>query len=208
MTAVDDELMHRSVCVIVPAPHEKGEVGIGVPKQLHDESRGLFSAESAASLSVPPVLAARMGGRKARRFPQGLPGTPTHLSCRLRLASRAAVVANRSPWRPIMALAPLGTSAPNDEPTPLNLHDVYRTHAGCGYTRSLTLAPNQVQQLTARLRGIHAINAVLIASSDDNTLNLGQWLRHGLVEAANALAWVAANDLDDINERARKEQMQ
>lgn len=107
-----------------------------------------------------------------------------------------------------MALAPLGTSAPNDEPTPLNLHDVYRTHAGCGYTRSLTLAPNQVQQLTARLRGIHAINAVLIASSDDNTLNLGQWLRHGLVEAANALAWVAANDLDDINERARKEQMQ
>ena len=107
-------LMHRSVCVIVPAPHEKGEVGIGVPKQLHDESRGLFSVESAASLSVPPVLAARMGGRKARRFPQGLPGTPAHSSCRLRLASRAAVVANRSPWRPIMALAPLGTSAPND----------------------------------------------------------------------------------------------
>lgn len=104
-------LMHRSVCVIVTAPHEKGEVGIGVPKQLHDESRGLFSAESAASLSVPPVLAARMGGRKARRFPQGLPGTPTHSSCRLRLASRAAVVANRTAWMPIMALSS-GAPAP------------------------------------------------------------------------------------------------
>lgn len=90
---------------------KKGVIGIGVPLQSHDESRGL-SAESAASLSVPPVLAARMGGREARRFPQGLPGTPTRSSCRPRLASRAAVVANRSPWRPFMAhIIPFPNSA-------------------------------------------------------------------------------------------------
>lgn len=110
-----------------------------------------------------------------------------------------------------MALAPLGAPAPTpdaDESAPLDLHDLYIHQEACGYTRDLKLRAHQVQTLMGRLRGIHAINAVLIASSDDNTLNLGQWLRHGLVEAANALVWVAANDLDDINERARKEQMQ
>lgn len=80
------------------------EVGIGVPKQPHDEDRGFFTATClAASLFVPPFLAARMGGREARRFPQGLPGTPTRSSCRPQLALGAAVVANRSPWRPMMA---------------------------------------------------------------------------------------------------------
>ena len=103
-----------------------------------------------------------------------------------------------------MALAPIGTSAPNDEPTPLNLHDVYRTHAGCGYTRSLTLAPNQVQQLTARLRGINAIVGVLIAGSDTEVLHLGDWLRSGLVEAISSLSLDAANDIDRANEHAAK----
>ena len=42
-------LMHRSVCVIVPAPHEKGEVGIGVPNTAAKgrrlrKSRGFFHA--------------------------------------------------------------------------------------------------------------------------------------------------------------------
>ena len=103
-----------------------------------------------------------------------------------------------------MALAPLGTSAPNDEPTPLNLHDVYRTHAGCGYTRSLTLAPIQVQQLTARLRGINAIVGVLIAGNDTEVLHLGDWLRSGLVEAIGSLSLDAENDIDRANEHAAK----
>lgn len=103
-----------------------------------------------------------------------------------------------------MALAPLGTSAPNDEPTPLNLHDVYRTHAGCDYTRSLTLAPIQVQQLTARLRGINAIVGVLIAGNDTEVLHLGDWLRSGLVEAISSLSLDAANDIDRANEHAAK----
>lgn len=94
---------HISLRYTPPVTSKKGVIGIGLPLQLHDESRGLFSAESAASLSVPPVLAARMGERKLRRFPQGLPGRPTHSSCRPRLVSGAVVVVNRSPWRPFMA---------------------------------------------------------------------------------------------------------
>lgn len=76
MTAVDDELMRLSVCATVSLSREKGVAGIGVPMNPYDESRRT-SAVSAASLSVPPVLAARMGGREARRFLQGVPGTPT-----------------------------------------------------------------------------------------------------------------------------------
>ena len=76
MTAVDDELMRLSVCATVALSREKGVAGIGVPMNPYDESRRT-SAVSAASLSVPPVLAARMGGREARRFLQGVPGTPT-----------------------------------------------------------------------------------------------------------------------------------
>ena len=106
-------LAQRQVCgYTATVTSKKGVIGIGVPMHRCDESRSFSSAEYAASLSVPPVMAARMGGRKARRFPQGLPGTPAHLSCRLRLASRAAVVANRSPWRPIMALSSSGAPAP------------------------------------------------------------------------------------------------
>lgn len=86
--------------------------GIGLLKHSHDESRGLFSAESAASLSVPPVLAARMGERKLRRFPQGVSGRPTRSSRRLRLVSGAVVFENHTPWRPLMALALTCASAP------------------------------------------------------------------------------------------------
>ena len=105
----------------------------------------------------------------------------------------------------------LGAPAPTpdaDESAPLDLHALYHQQEACGYTRALTLSAHQVQNLMGHLRGIHAINAVLIASSDDSSLQLGQWLRCGLVEAANALAWAASNDLDTISERAHKEQMQ
>lgn len=112
-----DTAHQPNVCIRRPAWHngaaltKKVRAGIGLLKQPHDESRGL-SAESAASLSVPPVLAARMGERKLRRFPQGLSGRPTHSSCRPRLVSGAVVVANHSPWRSIMALALIGAPAP------------------------------------------------------------------------------------------------
>lgn len=81
---------------------KKGLIGIGVPCNRCDASRS-SPADHAASLFVPPVLVARMGGRKARRFAQAVPGTPTRSSCRPQLALGAAVVAKRTAWRPHMA---------------------------------------------------------------------------------------------------------
>lgn len=94
-----------------PVSSKRGLIGIGVPKHPYDESRRT-PAVAAASLSVPPVLVARMGGRKACRFPQGVPGTPTRSSHRLQLALGAVVFANRTPWRPHMASTHPGTATP------------------------------------------------------------------------------------------------
>lgn len=81
---------------------KKGVVEIGVSSNPYSESRRFSVAESAASLSVPPVLAARMGERKLRRFLQGVPGTPTRSSRRPRLALGAVVVAKRTSWSTTM----------------------------------------------------------------------------------------------------------
>ena len=107
MTAVDGELMRPSVCATVLLPREKGVVGFGSPLNRCDASRS-STADPAASLSVPPVLAARTGSLRARRFAQAVPGLPTRSSCRPRLEAGAAVFANRTAWRPIM-VHPLGT---------------------------------------------------------------------------------------------------
>lgn len=96
-----------------PVTSKKGVIGIGVPMHRCDESRSFSSAEYAASLSVPPVMAARMGERKLRRFAQAVPGTPTRSSCRPQLALGAAVFANRTAWRPIMSQS---TRAPAQTP--------------------------------------------------------------------------------------------
>lgn len=96
-----------------PVTSKKGVIGIGVPLNRCDESRSFLRRNPAASLSMPPVLAARTGGRKAHRFAQAVPCTPTRSSCRPQLALGAAVVANRTAWRPLMAQSEfLGAPAP------------------------------------------------------------------------------------------------
>lgn len=88
------------------------EIGFGHLYHLCDESRS-FSADSAASLSMPPVMVARWEARK------GLPVLArgvrlTNLSSRRpRLVTSASVFANHTSRRPIMAqsLSPAGTSA-------------------------------------------------------------------------------------------------
>lgn len=106
-----------------------------------------------------------------------------------------------------MALKSIGASAPvapveNDEPQPLNLHALYQQQAACGYTRDLVLRSTTAQGITARLRGISAITSILLASSDSETLHLGEWLQHGLIEAVSALAQDAHYDLEQVNESA------
>lgn len=52
-------------CYSYSVASKKGVNGIGVPKHLHDESRGLFFAESAAFLSASPVYGGSDRGVKA-----------------------------------------------------------------------------------------------------------------------------------------------
>lgn len=72
----------RPRCYTAPVTSKKGVIGIGVPMQSLRRKPQTFPQESCGLFVRAPVLAARMGGRKARRFPQGLPGTPTRSSRR------------------------------------------------------------------------------------------------------------------------------
>lgn len=98
-----------------------------------------------------------------------------------------------------------GVSVPGDEQSPLDLHDLYHQQEAAGYSRDLTLPSHVVQSLAQSLRGINAVTAVLIAG-DNETLRLGDWLRGGLIEAANALSWSMSNDLERANEHAARAQ--
>lgn len=71
-------------------PRKKSAVGFGSPPDHCDESRS-STADLAAFLFAPPVLAARMGGRKPCRFTPVVAGLPTCSCRRHRLEARAAV---------------------------------------------------------------------------------------------------------------------
>ena len=97
-----------------------------------------------------------------------------------------------------------GVAAPSNEPQPLNLHDVYRTQAACGYTHDLMIHAHQAQHIAARLRGITAISSILLAASDTEAMHMSEWLHFGLMEAISELASDAARDIERENERAAK----
>ena len=88
------------------------------------------------------------------------------------------------------------------EEQPLDLHDLYRTNAACGYDQEIVLKQFQVQEIAARLRGIASITAVLIAEGSD--VSLGGWMRHGLLEAVQALNTDMQTRLEKINDQAQK----
>ena len=77
------EFEESLLAILRRSRQEKGVVGIGVPKHLCDASRRFLRRDSAASVVRASIfLAARAGSRKARRFSQEVPGTPTCSSCR------------------------------------------------------------------------------------------------------------------------------
>lgn len=86
----------------------------------------------------------------------------------------------------------------------MDMHAMYREQAAAGYTRDLTLRASEVQAVTARLRGMEAISAVLIAGLDNEALKLGAWMRGGLVEAMHALAADAYQVLERNDTSAQK----
>ncbi len=87
----------------------------------------------------------------------------------------------------------------------LDLHAVYRDQMQCGYTRDLVLPSHGAATLAGRLRGIKAVGSVLLAG-EGLDVNLGEWLRSGLLEAVLHLTDDAYSDLESLNERAAKEQ--
>ena len=84
----------------------------------------------------------------------------------------------------------------------LSLHEACRDAAECGFSRKLTLHPQDVQKVAARLRGVVAIGALLTA--DTVQFDLGDWLRGGLAEAVRALATDAQTVLEKANTEAQK----
>ncbi|WP_312529524.1 hypothetical protein [Comamonas sp.] len=88
-------------------------------------------------------------------------------------------------------------TADHDE-QPLDIHDAYRQHKSCGFTRDLPLTEWEAQAINARLYGLSAISALLIGSDDDESFKLGAWIKGGLHNALCALA----EDAQDVLHRA------
>lgn len=108
-----------------------------------------------------------------------------------------------------MALASIGAPAPTpcaDEPASIQLHTLYHSNLACNFNNDLTLRAHQAQSITGSLRGIQAITAVLIATADEDAIDLGPWMRSGLIEAINTITWAMSADLEKINERATNAQ--
>lgn len=90
------------------------------------------------------------------------------------------------------------------EEQPVDVHATYQYQSACGFDRGLTLCAHEVQYITARLRGISSISALLIAAGDRDAMKLGDWMEGGLTEALHALAEDAHSILESNNERSRK----
>ena len=104
--------------VTVHPLRKKSATGFGDLKHPYDESRR-SPADSAASLSVPPVLVARWEARKGLPVPARGVRFANPSSHRPRLATGAVVFANHTPRRPFMAN--LKAAACAVQPTPAQL---------------------------------------------------------------------------------------
>jgi hypothetical protein len=91
----------------------------------------------------------------------------------------------------------------------ISLHAEYCHAVACGFSdHPLKLPSDTVKGIAMRLRGISAITAVLMADNAGDTdggVDLGNWLRHGLIDAAYSLASDAGSILHEADERANSE---
>ena len=85
-----------------------------------------------------------------------------------------------------------------------SLHDVYQQQAECGYDKDLLLPRFTLQSIAARLRGISAISAVLLAGEGAD-VSLGDWMRPGLIEAVGVIAEDAQRILIDERDKYASE---
>lgn len=98
-------------------------------------------------------------------------------------------------------LSPKPEQVQPDEDAPLDMRTLYREQATCGYDRDLKLHAYEAERVMARLRGINAVTATLIAC-ESNEVRLGDWMRSGLLEAIHALTADAERFIELANDRA------
>lgn len=91
-----------------------------------------------------------------------------------------------------------------DDPLPIDLHSVYLRTKAAGYTYDLTLSACAVQGITGRMRGVEAIAALLLATSNEDNFKTSEYMRAGLVEALYHLTSDAHSVLERGNEHAEK----
>ena len=88
----------------------------------------------------------------------------------------------------------------------IDLHDEYRRNHESGIECDVEFSSYHLHSIAARAKGITAITAVLVAESYEDEVDkgvyLGNWIRSGLIEAANALACDLRDDIERHVERA------
>ncbi|MBK6868501.1 MAG: hypothetical protein IPG98_11470 [Burkholderiales bacterium] len=89
----------------------------------------------------------------------------------------------------------MDTKAHSNEPQPFDLHDQYSTDAKCGYA-------SDVKTAARMMRGIKACAAVL-ATERPETLELGDYIRSGLISAIDELAFAVICELDDLSKTVK-----
>ncbi|MFG5775618.1 hypothetical protein ACFIQF_00945 [Comamonas sp. J-3] len=94
-----------------------------------------------------------------------------------------------------------------DDCTPLNLHEAARDSEAAGFTRPVQLQSHQVAHLARSLRGMDAVNRILISETGDDCSNtamvLGDNLRMGLMEAVGVMIANASELLEQANDQAK-----
>ena len=93
---------------------------------------------------------------------------------------------------------------------PLDLHAAANASEAAGFNHTIQLQRHQAAHLARSLRGIDAVNRILISETGDDcsdtALILGDYLRSGLLEAIGAMATNAGELLEVINDQTKAAQ--
>lgn len=103
-----------------------------------------------------------------------------------------------------MTSATRNATSENKDDSPLDLHAEYQLIQECGFANALELNVREAQDIAARVRGISALAAVLLATECTNLCNLGKPMRFGTLEALHILAGDVESKLHQANNRAHE----
>ena len=93
------------------------------------------------------------------------------------------------------------------EHQPLNLHAAARASEAAGFTRPIQLQSHQMAHLARSLRGIDAVQRILISETGDDgsdtAMVLGDNLRMGLLEAVGVIVANTQEMLEQAHDNAK-----